>query len=108
MVERLRLRRSTARPNKWDVVFTSPLGGLRDPSNTQADLRVIFEAAGYGWVTSHVYRKTVATMMDASGLTARQAADQLGHAKWRNLSSRACNWPTVAGLGWRSSHFFRV
>jgi integrase len=32
-------------------------------------------------VTSHVYRKTVATMMDQAGLTARQAADQLGHAK---------------------------
>lgn len=37
--------------------------------------------AGYPWVTSHVYRKTVATPMDAAGLTARQAADQLGHAK---------------------------
>ncbi len=32
-------------------------------------------------MTSHVYRKTVATLMDTAGLTARQAADQLGHAK---------------------------
>jgi integrase len=32
-------------------------------------------------VTSHVYRKTVATLMDTAGLTARQAADELGHAK---------------------------
>ena len=32
-------------------------------------------------MTSYVYRKTVATMMDQGGLTARQAADQLGHAK---------------------------
>jgi len=80
-VETLRRRRRTAPTNEWAVVFTAPLGGLRDPSNTQADLRVIFEAAGYGWVTSHVYRKTVATLMDAAGLTARQAADQLGHAK---------------------------
>jgi integrase len=53
----------------------------RDPSNTQADLRRVFADAGYPWVTSHVYRKTVATLMDAAGLTARQAADQLGHAK---------------------------
>ncbi|MEJ3652543.1 site-specific integrase [Actinomycetes bacterium KLBMP 9759] len=74
-------RRAGARSNDWNVVFSAPLGGLRDPSNTQADLRVVFADAGYGWVTSHVYRKTVATMMDASGLTARQAADQLGHAK---------------------------
>jgi integrase len=36
---------------------------------------------GYPWVTSHVYRKTVATLMDAAGLSARQAAGQLGHAK---------------------------
>jgi integrase len=81
MVQRLRARQLTAKSNDWDVVFTSPMGGLRDPSNTQADLRTIFAAADYGWVTSHVYRKTVATLMDTSGLTARQAADQLGHAK---------------------------
>ena len=28
-----------------------------------------------------MFRKTVATLMDDAGLTARQAADQLGHAK---------------------------
>jgi integrase len=33
------------------------------------------------WVTSHVFRKTAATEMDAAGLSARQIADQLGHAK---------------------------
>ncbi len=80
-VAMLRSRQSTAAPNEWGVVFTAPAGGLRDPSNTQADLRVVFADAGYPWVTSHVYRKTVATMMDHGGLTARQAADQLGHAK---------------------------
>jgi integrase len=80
-VEMLRARRARVPDNEWGVVFTAPMGGLRDPSNTQADLRVVFAAAGYGWVTSHVYRKTVATLMDHAGLTARQAADQLGHAK---------------------------
>jgi integrase len=80
-VAMLRDRQASAVPNEWGVVFTAPMGGLRDPSNTQADLRTIFAAAGYPWVTSHVYRKTVATMMDAGGLSARQAADQLGHAK---------------------------
>jgi hypothetical protein len=48
-------------------------------SNQVSPLRgtgpVIFAAAGYGWVTSHIYRKTVATLMDEAGLTARQAAD---------------------------------
>jgi integrase len=80
-VAMLRARQAAAPENPWGVVFTAPAGGLRDPSNTQADLRVVFAEAGYPWVTSHVYRKTVATMMDHGGLTARQAADQLGHAK---------------------------
>jgi integrase len=46
-VEMLRRRREKARANEWSVVFTAPLGGLRDPSNTQADLRVVFADAGH-------------------------------------------------------------
>ncbi|MGW5363057.1 site-specific integrase [Actinopolymorpha pittospori] len=64
-----------------EPVFTAPMGGLRDPSNTQADLREVFDAAGYDWVSSHVFRKTVGTLMDAAGLSARAAADQLGHKR---------------------------
>jgi integrase len=37
--------------------------------------------AGYPQITSHTLRRNVATLMDAAGLTARAAADQLGHAK---------------------------
>jgi integrase len=61
-------------------VFPALLGSWRDPSNTQADLRDAFVAAGFDWVTSHVFRKTVATPMDHAGLSSRAAADQLGHA----------------------------
>ncbi len=61
-------------------VFPAVMGGLRDPSNTQADLRDIVARAGPGWVTSHVCRTTVATLTDDAGLSARQAADQLGHS----------------------------
>jgi integrase len=61
-------------------VFPAPMGGWRDPSNTQADLKDAFTAAGFDWVTSHVFRKTVATLMDQAGLSPRAAADQLGHA----------------------------
>ncbi|SDS57531.1 site-specific integrase [Actinopolymorpha singaporensis] len=64
-----------------EPVFPAPLGGVRDPSNTHGDLRRTFDEAGYMWVTSHVFRKTVATLMDHAGLSARAAADQLGHAK---------------------------
>jgi integrase len=83
-VEMLRIRSDNRSKNfAVDVtpVFPAPLSGLRDPSNTQADLRDAFAAAGFEWVTSHVLRKTVATIMDQAGLSARAAADQLGHSK---------------------------
>lgn len=79
-------------PNEWGVVFTAPMGGLRDPSNTNADLRDTLDREVrddegnlkwpvFDWVTSHVFRKTVATLMDLAALPARAAADQLGHSK---------------------------
>ncbi|WP_245784544.1 site-specific integrase [Geodermatophilus amargosae] len=61
-------------------VFPAPHGGWRDPSNTQADLRAAFTHAGFGHITSHVIRKTTATMLDHAGLSTRAIADQLGHA----------------------------
>jgi integrase len=62
-------------------VFPAPLGGLRDPGNTRADFRDAFRAAGFSWVTAHTFRRSVATWMDMSGLSARAAADQLGHTR---------------------------
>lgn len=63
-----------------DVVFPSPKGQLRDHSNTSADVKEALTAAGYGWATSHTFRRTLASLMEAAGLGARAAADQLGHA----------------------------
>lgn len=80
-VDMLRCRQRDATPNEWGVVFTSPTGLLRDPSNTQADLRDVFGRLGYPWVTSHVFRKTAATLLDEAGLTARKIADQLGQSQ---------------------------
>jgi integrase len=77
----LRRRREVQPENPWGVVFASPTGRLRDPSNTQADLRETFARLGYAGITSHTFRKTVARLMDQAGLSARAAADQLGHAK---------------------------
>jgi integrase len=54
---------------------------LRDPSNTQADLRDGFARLGYPWVTSHVFRKTAATLLDEAGVGVRKIADQLGHSQ---------------------------
>lgn len=63
-------------------VFPAPRSrNLRDPNNTRRDFREAFHAMGMPGVTSHAFRKTVATLMDEAGLSARSAADQLGHAK---------------------------
>jgi integrase len=35
----------------------------------------------WSWITSHAFRKTVATRMEEAGCTPRQVADQLGHSK---------------------------
>jgi integrase len=80
-VTMLRHRQKAVVSNEWQAVFTSPLGMLRDPSNTQGDLRTVLDRARYPDVTSHAFRRTVATLMDKAGLSARAAADQLGHAK---------------------------
>ncbi|WP_433266229.1 tyrosine-type recombinase/integrase [Actinosynnema sp. CS-041913] len=39
------------------------------------------ERAGYEWVTFRTFRRTVATLLDEAGLTARQIADILGHSR---------------------------
>lgn len=36
---------------------------------------------GFGWVTTHTFRKTAATLLDEGGLPVREIADQLGHRR---------------------------
>ncbi len=67
--------------NSWNVVFPSPLGKLRDRSNTNDDLRAALDPLGFDWVTSHNFRKTAATLLNDGGLTVREIADQLGHKR---------------------------
>jgi integrase len=64
-VEMLRLR-PPGGPDQ--TVFCSVLGGLRDRDNAIGDLRNALNAAGFTWVTSHTFRRTVATLMDQSGI----------------------------------------
>ncbi|TFV91217.1 tyrosine-type recombinase/integrase [Blastococcus sp. CT_GayMR16] len=45
-----------------------------------AGRRIRCEEGPWSWVTSHTFRKTVATRLDEAGLSPRQVADQLGHA----------------------------
>lgn len=61
-------------------VFPDTLGGWRDPSNTRRAFREARGSDGFAWVTSHVFRRTCATILDTAGQTPRAIADQLGHA----------------------------
>lgn len=64
-----------------EVIFPSSVGTLRDPDNFSAQWRETRAALGVPDLTSHSFRKTVATLIDDGGLSARVGADQLGHAK---------------------------
>lgn len=74
-------RQVAATGNVNDVVFPSALGTLRDPSAVHKQWRTVRSRLKLDWVTSHTFRKTMATLLDAQGLSARVGADQLGHAQ---------------------------
>ncbi len=62
-------------------IFRNTQGGYLNASNLNNRYWLPFrKRAGYEWVTFHTFRKTVATLLDDAGLTARQVADILGHA----------------------------
>ncbi|WP_433287756.1 site-specific integrase [Pseudonocardia sp. CA-142604] len=64
-----------------DLLFPNTQEGWRDPHNTGARLRDAVRRAGYGWVTTHVFRKTAITVLDHAGLTARAIAGHSGHSR---------------------------
>ena len=80
-------------------MVSSSLGGPRDPKNTRREVRAALDRAGFGWVTSHSFRKATATTLEEAGLSARVIADQLGHA--RPSATAACrydhHWARVQG-----------
>ena len=109
------------------VIFGSPLGHLRDPPNTAGDLREVLDgirchrcdqrgwlpppegqhkrlrcdAGPFFWVTSHVFRKTLATRLDDARPSARQIADQLGHARPSLTQDVYMGRRRVRRAGWR-------
>jgi len=89
-------------------LFPDAIGGWRDPSNLSRELREARGSGEFAWVTSHVFRKTCATLLDEGDLSARQIADQLGHAKvsmtqdnylGRRLTSRRTAQALDAAIG---------
>jgi integrase len=63
------------------VIFPSGTGTLRDPENFAGQWRAARDQLGVPDITTHSFRKTVATLIDDAGLSARIGADHLGHAK---------------------------
>jgi len=62
-------------------IFPNSRGGYLNASNLTNRHWVPFRSrAGYEWVTFHTLRKTVGTLLDDAGLSARQIADVLGHS----------------------------
>ena len=58
------------------------------PEPDRSEVLALVDAAGevvatdvLAWITSHSFRKTVATMLDDAGMSPRVVADQLGHAR---------------------------
>ncbi len=70
-----------ARERRAEMVFPSAVDTYRDPDTVSRQWRQVRAALGLEWVTTHTFRKTVATLIDEEGLSARVAADHLGHAQ---------------------------
>ena len=62
-------------------MFGTVDGGFREPRTVSRWLFQIREASAMEWVTTHTWRKTTASVLDGSGITARMIADQLGHTR---------------------------
>lgn len=80
-VETLTARQGREYLGEQPMIFPSTAGTWRDPNNFGKQWRTVREDLGVPEVTTHSFRKTVATLIDDSGLSARIGADQLGHAK---------------------------
>ena len=63
------------------MIFPSTAGMWRDPDNFRARWREMREALGVPDAMSHSFGKTVATLIDDEGLSARIGADHLGHSR---------------------------
>lgn len=83
-------------------IFPSWNGQWADPSNVGGRMREAFDACGFEWVTSHVWRKTVATVLDEADLPTTAIADQLGNSpqvvERHYRRKRAANQATARAL----------
>jgi integrase len=87
-IETLTQRRALPFMGEQSLIFASTTGTLRDPNNSGRYWRNVRKDLGVPEVTTHSFRKTVATLVDDAGLSARIGADHLGHAKVSMMQDR--------------------
>jgi integrase len=79
-IQALDARRSRPFVGQHVTIFASTAGSLRDPNNFAKQWRTARAELDMPEVTTHSFRKTVATLIDDGGMSARVGADQLGHS----------------------------
>lgn len=81
-IDALRERRSLRYLGQHaEIIFPSTAATWRDPNNFGRDWRTVRKDLGVPDVTTHSFPKTLATLIDEGGLSARVGADHLGHSK---------------------------
>jgi integrase len=78
-VEMLIARRDLPYFGEQTMIFPSTAGTIRDPNNFNTRWRRARDELGVPEVTTHSFRKSLATLIDDEGLSARIGADHLGH-----------------------------
>ncbi|MGO9034160.1 site-specific integrase [Mycobacterium sp.] len=77
----LTARRGLPYLGQQPMIFPSTAATYRDPDNFRARWIEVRNDLGVPRVTTHSFRKTVATLIDDEGLSARIGADHLGHSR---------------------------
>jgi integrase len=62
-------------------LFPAIGGGWSDANNVGRRIRTAMDACGFQWVTSHVWRHTVGTLLDEADLPVSDVSGQLGNSK---------------------------
>jgi integrase len=78
-IDTLTARRHVPFLGEQKMIFSSAAGTLRDPNNFNKQWRQVRDKLGAADVTTHSFRKSLATLIDDEGLSARIGADHLGH-----------------------------
>lgn len=78
-IDVLKQRRQRPFLGEQKMIFCSTAGTLRDPNNFNTQWRKVRDGLGVPGTTTHSFRKSLATLIDDEGLSARIGADHLGH-----------------------------